>query len=147
VSREPGCATSANGFCPLSARQSLELQSNQHRAMEWSLHPSGWKVLLMIRVFTANEPNAITLTIDGQLVGEYVDSVETSTNEAVEEKKPVHLFLRNVSHIDERGRTLLAHLAAKGVQLSASGVYSSYVVEEIRQDLIRRHQSLRLPHR
>jgi hypothetical protein len=100
----------------------------------------------MIRVFTANEPNVITLTIDGQLVGEYVEAVEMSTREAMEEKKPVRLILRDVSHIDERGRTLLALLAAKGVQMSASGVYSSYIVEEIRQDLTRRYQSLRLPH-
>ena len=94
----------------------------------------------MIRVFTANEPNAITLTIDGQLVGEYVEAVKTSTHEAIEEKKPVHLFLRNVSHIDEHGRTLLAHLAAKGVQLSAAGLYSSYVVAEIQRGLTQGHQ-------
>jgi len=108
--------------------------------MERSLHSSGWKVLLMIRVFTANEPNAITLTIDGQLVGEYVDAVETSTNEAIREKKPVHLFLRNVSHIDKQGRALLSYLAAKGVQLTASGVYSSYIVEEIQRELNGGHQ-------
>jgi hypothetical protein len=33
--------------------------------------------------------------------------------------------------IDERGRALLRDLAAKGVGLKASGVYSSYVVDEI----------------
>jgi ABC-type transporter Mla MlaB component len=99
----------------------------------------------MIRVFIANEPSVITLTIDGQLVGEYVEAIETSTQEAIEEKKPVRLILRDVLHIDECGRTLLAHLAAKGVQLSASGVYSSYIVDEIREDLTRRYQSLRLP--
>lgn len=109
------------------------------------MHLSGWKVLLMIRVFTASESNAITLTIDGQLVGEYVEAVETSTQEAMKEKRPVRLILRDVSHIDERGRTLLALLAAKGVQLSATGVYSSYIVEEIRQDLTRRYQPVRLP--
>jgi hypothetical protein len=96
----------------------------------------------MIRVFTANEPSAITLTIDGQLVGEYVEAIETSAEEAIGEKKPVRLVLRDVSNIDERGRTLLAHLAAKGVQLSAMGIYSAYVVDEIRQDLTRRQESL-----
>ncbi len=99
----------------------------------------------MIRIFTANEPDAITLTVDGQLVGEYVEAIKTSTQEAMGEKKLVRLVLRDVSHIDERGRTLLAQLAAKGVQLSASGLYSSYVVEEIRQDLNRRYQSVGLP--
>jgi hypothetical protein len=108
--------------------------------MERGLHPSGWKVPLMIRVFTANEPKAITLTIDGQIVGEYVEVVKTSTDEAIGERKPVHLFLRNVSHIDEQGRTLLTHLAAKGVQLSAAGVYSSYIVEEIQRGLTLGHR-------
>jgi hypothetical protein len=45
--------------------------------------------------------------------------------------RPVHLFLRDVSHIDEHGRSLLSRLARKGVRLSASGVYSSYIVAEI----------------
>ncbi len=89
----------------------------------------------MIRVFTTNEPNGVTLTIDGQLVGEYVEAVKASTHEAIGEKKRVHLFLRNVSHIDEHGRALLANLAAKGVQLSAAGVYSSYIVEGIPRGL------------
>jgi hypothetical protein len=43
----------------------------------------------------------------------------------------VHLFLRNVFDIDDIGRSLLSRLAAQGVQLSASGVYSSYVVANI----------------
>jgi ABC-type transporter Mla MlaB component len=99
----------------------------------------------MMRVFAANEPNAITFTIDGQLVAEYIEAIETSTQEAIGGKKLVRLILRDVSHIDEHGRTLLARLAMKGVQLHASGVYSSYIVEEIRQDLSRLHQSPRLP--
>ncbi len=94
----------------------------------------------MIRVFAANEPNSVTLTIDGQLVGEYVEAVKASTHEAIGQKKPVHLFLRNVSHIDEQGRTLLANLAAEGVRLSAAGVYSSYIVEGIRQRLTQQRQ-------
>ena len=100
----------------------------------------------MIRVFTANESNAITITIDGQLVGEYVDAVETSSQEAMKEKRPVRLVSRDVSHIDERGRALLALRAAKGVQLSASGVYRSYIVEEIQRVVTRRYQPVRLPH-
>jgi len=87
----------------------------------------------MIRVLTANEPNAVMITIDGQLVGAYVDAVETCVNQAIAEQRPVHLFLRKVSNIDESGRTLLSRLAAKGVELSAFGVYSSYVVGEIRR--------------
>jgi hypothetical protein len=86
----------------------------------------------MIRIFTANERNAIRITIDGQLVGEYVDAVRTCAHDAIAQKRAVHLFLRDVSHIDEPGRALLNQLAARGVRLSASGVYSSYIVEEVR---------------
>ena len=88
----------------------------------------------MIRILTGNEPRAITITIDGQLVGENVDAVERCINEAIAQQRPVRFFLREVSHIDEDGHALLSRVAAKGVELSASGVYSSYVVERIRQE-------------
>jgi hypothetical protein len=39
--------------------------------------------------------------------------------------KPMNLFLREVSNIDESA--LLGHLAAKGVQMSAAGVYNSWL--------------------
>ena len=85
----------------------------------------------MIRVLTADEPNAITITVDGQLVDDSVNAVETCSYHAMAQGRPVQLFLRDVSHIDEQGRSLLCRLAGKGVQLSASGVYSSYIVAEI----------------
>jgi hypothetical protein len=85
----------------------------------------------MIRILTTNGPSAVTFTIDGQLVGDYVDAVEASVDQAIREGRAVHLFLRDVSHIDEGGRKLLSRLAAKGVELSASGVYSSYIVAEV----------------
>jgi hypothetical protein len=85
----------------------------------------------MIRVMTADEPNAIRITVDGQLVDDCVDAVETCSYQALARGRPVHLFLRDVSHIDEHGRSLLSRLAGRGVQLSASGVYSSYIVAEI----------------
>ena len=85
----------------------------------------------MVRIFTADESKAITITVDGQLVDDCVKAVETCSHEAMERGRPVHLYLRDVSHIDEHGRSLLSRLASKGVQLSASGVYSSYIVAEI----------------
>ena len=60
-----------------------------------------------------------------------VDGVETCSYQAMGQGRPVYLFLRDVSHIDEHGRSLLSRLARKGVRLSASGVYSSYIVAEI----------------
>jgi hypothetical protein len=85
----------------------------------------------MIRILTADERNGITITVDGQLVDDSVGAVETCSYQAMSQGRPVHLFLRDVSHIGEQGRSLLSRLARNGVQLSASGVYSSYIVAEI----------------
>jgi len=89
----------------------------------------------MIRIQTADKAGGIRIAIDGQLVGEYVEEVETSIRKAIEQHKDVHLFLRDVSRIDEMGHSLLSRLAGQGVELSAAGLYSSYVVTQIRRAL------------
>jgi hypothetical protein len=88
----------------------------------------------VIRIFTAEDLTGISITIDGQLVNDCVETVETCSRQALGEGRPVHLYLRDVSYIDERGRTLLSRLASRGVQLSASGVYSSWIVAEISRE-------------
>ena len=85
----------------------------------------------MIRIMTATEPKAIKITVDGQLAGESVEAVDTHVSQAIGDGRPILLFLRDVSSIDENGRGLLSRLAAQGVRLSAAGVYSSFVVTEI----------------
>ena len=85
----------------------------------------------MIRVMTADELACTTITVDGKLSGDYVDPVETCCKQAISKGKPVRLYLRDVSLIDERGWLLLRELAKMGVGLKARGIYSSYVVDEI----------------
>jgi hypothetical protein len=85
----------------------------------------------MTRIQTCDEPETITVMVDGQFSRDYVDAVSNCIDQAGNRGKPVRLFLRNVSHIDEKGRELLSRLAARGIELSASGLYSSYVVAEI----------------
>ena len=87
----------------------------------------------MIRIMTATEPKLITITVDGELSGEYVDAVENCVARAIAQRPRIRLFLRDVSSIDERGRALLARLVAKGVRLRAAGVYCSYIVAKISQ--------------
>lgn len=86
----------------------------------------------MIRIQAANNPGGITIVIDGQLIGEYIAEVEASIRQSLEQYKDVHLFLRNVSHIDETGHALLSRLAAQGMELSATGLYSSHVITQVR---------------
>lgn len=90
----------------------------------------------MIRIQTANNAGGITVAIDGQLVGEYVEEVEASIRRATsEQRENVRLFLRDISHIDEIGHALLSRLAAQGVEISAVGLYSSYVINQIQREL------------
>ena len=83
----------------------------------------------MIRIMTADEPTHREIIVDGQLFGECVELVETFCDEAVGNGKPVQLYLRDVSTIDESGRALLGRLSTKGISLKAAGLYSSYVVD------------------
>ena len=85
----------------------------------------------MIRITTATEPKLITITVDGELSSEYLSAVETCAKQALAQKRPIHLVLRDVSGIDESGCALLGCLVAKGVRLRAAGVYSSAVVAKI----------------
>jgi hypothetical protein len=94
----------------------------------------------MIQIQAANNPGGITIAIDGQLIGEYIAEVEASIRKSMEQYKDVHLFLRNVSHIDEMGHALLSRLASQGVELSATGLYSSHVVTQV-QVVLRSRQS------
>ena len=85
----------------------------------------------MFRVNKVAEPSQTVVTIEGQLSGDYIEAVETCCDQAISEGKPVQLFLRDVSTIDQGGRALLCRLAAKGVHLLASGVYTSYLVRTL----------------
>jgi hypothetical protein len=87
----------------------------------------------MIRIQTSSDSQGVRIVIDGQLAGDDVLQIETSLHSAFDPHKLASLFLRDVSHIDDVGRKLLSRLARNGVKLTASGVYSSYVVDEIRR--------------
>jgi hypothetical protein len=73
------------------------------------------------------------VTIDGQLSGDCIEVVETCCVQAMLMGKPVQLFLRDVSTVDQAGRALLRRLAEKGVQLLATGIYTAYLVRALSQ--------------
>jgi ABC-type transporter Mla MlaB component len=85
----------------------------------------------MFRVSKAEEPSRMIVTIDGQLSGDSVAVVETCCDQAISTGKAVHLFLRDVSTVDQAGRVLLCRVAARGVRLLGSGVYTSYLVKAL----------------
>jgi hypothetical protein len=83
---------------------------------------------------TADEPASTTITVDGRLSGEGVEPVEACCIQALSKGTAVRLHLRDVSAIDERGQTMLRLLASQGVDLTANGIYSSYLVGEIQSE-------------
>lgn len=85
----------------------------------------------MFRVSRAEEPSRTIITVDGQLSGDYIEVVETYCDQEISTGKPVHLYLRDLTTVDQAGRALLRRLAAKGVRLLASGVYTSYIVQSL----------------
>ena len=88
----------------------------------------------VIRIMTAEKPALTTITVDGELAGDYVHAVETSCDQARSKGRTVWLFLRDVSVISEDGQALLRRLAANGVRLKASGIYTSYIVQSIQPE-------------
>ena len=57
--------------------------------------------------------------------------VEACCKQAKPNGKPIELFLRDVTTVDQTGQILLSRLAAKGVRLVARGVYTSYLVQSL----------------
>ena len=72
----------------------------------------------MVWIMTATKPRRITLTVDGELSSEYVEAVETCAMQALAQRRPTQLFLRDVSTIDESGRALLGPPGGEGGSLA-----------------------------
>jgi hypothetical protein len=85
----------------------------------------------MIHISRTEETSRTLLTVDGQLSGDSIDVVETCCTQARSGGKPVQVFLRDVTGVDQSGRMLLMRLLARGIGLVASGVYTSYLVQEL----------------
>lgn len=88
-------------------------------------------VSAVLRVTQAEGRARTIITVEGQLLSDYVEVVETCCDQAQSKGKRVHLFLRDVATIDEAGRALLSRLAAKSVRLLGWGVYTSYLIRAL----------------
>lgn len=69
--------------------------------------------------------------IEGELAGEYVGVADVCCTQALTSGKRLLVLVRDVTTIDEAGRSLLCRLAARGVRLRGSGVYTSYLLREL----------------
>jgi hypothetical protein len=73
-----------------------------------------------------------SLTFDGEISTECIESLERCCEDALKDGKPVDLILRDITGVDQAGQALLRRLAQRGVCLFANGVYVSYLLDNIR---------------
>ena len=85
----------------------------------------------MIRVMKTEDRSRTIITVDGEVSSESVAVVETCCAQAESTGKPVKLFLRDIIAVDKAGQKLLRRLAAQGVQLAATDVYTAYLVQSL----------------
>lgn len=96
----------------------------------------------MIRITKTERRSHTIIAVDGEISIDTIAVIETCCCQAESHGKPVQLFLRDVTMVDQSGQTLLRRLAARGISIVASGFFSSYLVEALTPPIRARHSSL-----
>jgi ABC-type transporter Mla MlaB component len=85
-------------------------------------------MMLRISVVDSNG-NAVTLLLEGKVIGDAVDEVNSSCNQALAEGRRLTLDLAGVSFIDRKGIALFHRLAARHVSVVHC---SGFVAEQLK---------------
>jgi anti-anti-sigma regulatory factor len=85
----------------------------------------------IFRIQEVNGRSRCLVIIEGKLTGDYVQVAEACCLHVQSRRKPLVVFLKDVTAIDEAGQKLLCRLASHGVSVRASGIYTSYVVRQV----------------
>ena len=85
---------------------------------------------LMVRISVANSTDeTVTLLLEGQVIGDAVDELNSSCDQALAEGRSVTLDLTGVSFIDRKGVGLFHRLAARQVRVVNC---SGFVAEQLK---------------
>jgi len=90
----------------------------------------------MLRITVQDEPDQVTLKLEGNLDGIWVAELEDSWRAANSKfaDRSLRLDLTAVDRVDSAGNYLLALLRRSGVQLIASGIVMQEVVRSLARD-------------
>ena len=84
----------------------------------------------MVRItVTGSTCNALTLLIEGKVIGEVVDELRSRCDQALAENRRLTLDLAGVAFIDRAGVALFHHLAARHVSVVNC---SGFVFEQLK---------------
>jgi anti-anti-sigma regulatory factor len=85
----------------------------------------------MFRISQTSSRSQTIVNIDGRLTGEYVRLAEEYCTELLRAAKRLQIVLRDVSDIDDVGRSFLHRFASQGAHLHGKGVYMEHLVNQI----------------
>jgi outer membrane protein TolC/ABC-type transporter Mla MlaB component len=105
----------------------------------------------MLRITVEHERQPVRLVLEGALGGPWVDELRSSWKSVLsqEGRSGAVVDLENVHFVDSQGKALLTEMYRKGAQLTASGIMTQAIVDEIvatngRQHRVRRNGMKRL---
>ena len=93
------------------------------------------ELLAMLRIIREDHPRHILVTIEGWLTADFVETAESTCDEALLTDVPVTVFLNDVVEIDTDGRAFLARMLRKKAQLRAVGIYGRYMVRKLQSKI------------
>ena len=97
------------------------------------------EVSALIRISQIGNGSKWHLLVEGTLSGGWVDALETSWLEAQSQLngngKSLCIDLSGVTHIDDKGRALIARIIRGGAELRTAGIMTRTVVEEITKEV------------
>ena len=88
----------------------------------------------MLRISIIDEPKgSIRLSLEGWLVGPWVDELRKQSEQALSERKTLTLDLAKVWFVDPRGTTLLRELATRQVEHVNC---SAFLIQQLKETTI-----------
>lgn len=90
-------------------------------------------VISMLRITIDEAPAAVTLRLEGKLIGPWVKEVEECWRKVFTSlgHRTMLVDLSAVSFVDTAGRSLLSRMHLAGFRLAGSGTMTSYLVQQI----------------
>jgi hypothetical protein len=87
----------------------------------------------MLRITTDENPQALTLRLEGRLYGPWIEVLALCWNSVLagSEKRRLWVDLNGVTFVDAQGKALLAEMYAQGAELLCKGIETKALVAEI----------------
>ncbi len=90
----------------------------------------------MLKITTQVNEGAVTLGLEGRLVGPWVTELETYwRSESIQQIHHLRVDLSSVIFIDDDGKRLLSSMYRDGAELIATGCLNRFIVEGIVQSV------------